>query len=153
MEKTFFAKIIYFVLISTCFISYSFSMKKSYFLPKANHHITIFSSQKVPYIEWIAKGTKKAEGRVYSPFFRKLKVDDTVVFYNKKKDYVLCKITYLNIYRNFYMMLIGEGVENMMPQTKSINIAGKIYQSFSGANRVERYGALAIGVHPISSKY
>jgi len=122
-------------------------------LPKADHHITIFSNRDYPYIKWIATKKKTAEGRVNSPFFKKLKKNDTVVFYNKYKDYVLCKITYLHEYKNFYAMLFHEKFKSMLPFAKNIEDAENIYLGFPGSNRVKKYGALAIGLDCLKSKY
>jgi len=148
MKQIFLVKIIFFLFIITNSILL-FSMNKK----RADHCITIFNNEKAPYIKWIATGKKKVEGRVNSPFFKKLKVNDRVIFYSKKQDYVLCEIIFLHTYENFYEMLLEEGVENMLPETKSINVAGNVYLSFPGSNRVKKYGALAIGVVPLEAQY
>lgn len=108
---------------------------------KRIHRFTI----KEPYLTYIKKGIKKAEGRVNSEAFSKLQVGDLIEFYNFQ-DKVLCEIIFLHRYHNFQEMLEKEGIKTMLPYTDSFEEGIKIYEKFPGANRVQLLGALAIGI-------
>lgn len=126
-------------------------------LPKSNHSITIKSNRKTPYIQWIAEGVKTAEGRVCSSAFARMKVGETVCFYNYTS-YVLCKIVGMHKYPSFEDMVDTEGPVNLIPSVKSLpeerqrDAAVAIYKGFPGSQRVQRMGAVAIVVKPIESK-
>ncbi|MBR1479524.1 MAG: hypothetical protein IJ599_01315 [Alphaproteobacteria bacterium] len=114
-------------------------------LPHADFYLSIISDARRPFIEHIMKGTKKAEGRVYSEKIRQLKPGKALCLHNGEA-YVLCQITALNAYPTFEDMLLGEGWQNMVPFAKSFDDALEMYKSFPGATRVKKYGAVAIGV-------
>ena len=126
------------------------SVMPSTAFPKADFRISIKNSSEHPYINWLATGIKKAEGRINTEYFRRLKIDDTICFYNQRK-FVLCKVTYLNKYPSFEKMLEGEGLHNMLPFAKSVSEGVNVYRGFPGSDRVRRFGAVAIGVNPIES--
>jgi ASC-1-like (ASCH) protein len=117
-------------------------------LPKSDYYLSIISTKQHPYIELIAEGKKKAEGRIYPEKIRKFSVNKILCLHNDVS-YVLCKIISLNVYKSFEEMLLQEGISNMLPFTDSLNEAIGVYNSFPGAERVKIYGAVAIMLEPI----
>lgn len=125
--------------------------------PKSNHYILTKNPKEAPYIEWIAKGVKGAEGRVFSKKFQKMKVGETVCFHNFKS-YVFCDITYLNKYSSFEEMVKSEGAINLIPALKELPekerdaAAVQTYQNFPYSDRVNTMGAIAVGLMPKNFK-
>jgi ASC-1-like (ASCH) protein len=122
--------------------------KPKFTLPKADHSITIQNKRDRPYITWIAKGVKKAEGRVNTKFYDSLKKTQTVCFHNFE-EYVLCKITRLGEYSSFRSMIQREGLKNLLPFARSEEEGVRVYEGFRGSDRVRKCGALAICVEPL----
>jgi ASC-1-like (ASCH) protein len=133
-----------------------------------------------PYMTFIRRGVKSAEGRVNSRGYDSLAVGQIVYFHNRQMG-ILCRITHVNRYESFEAMLRGEGVGNMLPQfdeqkreqirdllnhNKLKNLqwsaewdterciqegATQIYKKFPGWERVKASGAVAIGVEYIKN--
>jgi len=120
---------------------------------KPTHVFTVQNRKEAPYLEFIRQGTKKAECRVNTHAFRKIKVGDTIQFHNRHEG-ILCKVTYLHVYKTFREMVIGEGVKNILPHIyddqldagKLIDRAVKVYENFPMSYRVREFGSIAIGV-------
>jgi len=117
------------------------------------HSITIQSRRDAPYLDWIRKGVKRAEGRVNSKHFSKLRVGDSIQFHNRREG-ILCRIDYLHTYKTFEEMVEREGAVQLTPQVRGsgfterqlIERSVRVYRGFPGSDRVKRLGALAIGV-------
>ena len=117
------------------------------------HSLTIQNRKEAPYLDFIRNGTKKAEGRVNLHFFSKYSVGDTLQLHNRFEG-ILCEISFLHRYKNFEEMVTREGVENLVPHVVDSQLSNEelirkavaVYKSFPGADRVSRFGALAIGV-------
>lgn len=120
---------------------------------KQTHTYTMMNRKDAPYMDWIRTGEKLAEGRINSKGFERLRVGDFVRFHNRREG-IVCEITFLHRYNGFKEMLVAEGPLNMLPQLKKMRVKEKdyldsgvkIYQGFPGSQRVQRMGALAIGV-------
>jgi ASC-1-like (ASCH) protein len=68
------------------------------------HNLKIINSRKLPFLQYIKNGLKKAEGRIASDFIRKFKIGDLLKL-ESKYEYVICNIIYLNFYKSFEEML------------------------------------------------
>jgi ASC-1-like (ASCH) protein len=101
------------------------------------------------YFDAIMAGTKTAEGRINSPNFKALKPGMPIAFTcasnsNKK---VICEIIAINSYPDFKTMLKKEGLSNMLPGIKDLEIGVSIYESFHGYKQaVKKDGAIAIRI-------
>ena len=116
-----------------------------------SYNLNIINNPKLPFLQCIESGLKKAECRVVSPYIKKFKVGDMLTL-TGKNEYVKCKITFLHFYKSFEEMLTSEGVQNLVPFVNNLSDALKIYNSFPGANRVNSSGCCAIGVKCVESK-
>ncbi len=116
---------------------------------KVKHNLSIISTANRPYLNWLADGTKTAEGRVNTQKYREMKVDDSISFLDKKTGcYILGNIKFKHEYSSFEDMLISEGVSNMLPFLKDHELSKgiAIYNAFPGASRVDKFGCVAIGI-------
>ncbi len=109
------------------------------------------------YLNAIMQGKKLFEGRVNGDTCKKMRVGDYIKLFDRYARWgILCKISTLNTYKDFQEMLKDKGVLPMLPQLEEkakrysedqlIKEGVKIYQNFPAANRVNRFGAIAIGV-------
>ncbi len=113
--------------------------------------LSIINNHKMPFLQYIDLGIKKAECRVATEYIKSFKVGDRLIL-KGKDEYVLCEIIYLNFYDSFEKMISIEGFKNLIPFAKSEAETLKIYKSFPGANRVYSLGCCAIGVKCLESK-
>lgn len=116
-----------------------------------SYNLNIINNRKLPFLQYIESGLKKAECRVTSPYIKKFKQGDILTL-KGKGEYVKCIITFLHFYDSFEVMLNSEGVQNLVPFVDNFNDALKIYNSFPGSERVKFFGCCAIGVKCIESK-
>ena len=114
------------------------------------HELSIINNKKLPFLQYISLGIKKAECRIATNSIRKFKVGDELLL-RGKDEFVLCEITYLHFYKSFEDMIFGEKTENIVPFVDSDEEALKIYKSFPGSQRVKSMGCCAIGVNPIKN--
>ena len=115
------------------------------------YKLSMINNKRLPFLQCIANGSKKAECRIASDYIRSFKVGGGLLLYSGR-EFTVCEITFLHFYKSFEDMLSAEGVENMVPFAKSFEGALEIYKSFPGAKRVESQGCVAIGVKCIRSK-
>ncbi len=117
--------------------------------PKAMHNLSIISTADRPYLNWLASGKKKAEGRVNKPKYRLMRVGDTISFCDVKTGhYIYGRIKFKHEYSSFEEMLNTEGVSNMLPFLKNHELAEGVatYKAFPGASKVHKFGCVAIGI-------
>ena len=98
------------------------------------------------YIRLIKQGRKPVEARVAIPMFEKWQAGDTIRFFSRRnpKVEVIVKIIRKNHYKTFRQMLEVEGVENLIPDVKSINEGERLYMKIPKyAEREKQYGVLA----------
>lgn len=126
---------------------------------KTDHTFTIMNRREAPYMDYIRKGIKRAEGRIYSPAFQRLQEGQTIWFHNRHEGTV-CTISYIHTYRSFEEMLTTEGVNAMLPQLGDQGLSEEamlakgiaIYERFPNAQRVHSKGCVAIGVRYMHEK-
>ena len=109
------------------------------------------------YFEYIMNGKKKFEGRVCHSACISMQIGDHLKLFDRDARWgIICEITSKDIYKSFESMLRDKGVLRLLPQLEQkakrlsneilLEKGLKIYQSFPGSNRVNKYGAVAIGV-------
>ena len=100
---------------------------------------------KEPWFSLIKNGKKKIEGRLNKGIFSKLKLQDEIIFENDKKlnNMYVC---YLHYYKNYYDLLKMEGVEEVLPNIKSIEKGVDLYHKYYKEEDINKYGVVAIGV-------
>lgn len=119
------------------------------------HRISIINTPDRPYLEWLSNGIKTAEGRVNTPSRRKMIVGEYIFLFDDKRDQnIYGRISFKHEYKTFREMLLTEGVKNMLPFLNSEDLEQgiKIYESFPGAERVKKFGCVAIGIKVIKAK-
>lgn len=114
------------------------------------HELSIINNKKLPFLQYISLGIKKAECRIATNNIRNFKVGDELLLKGKDES-VLCEITYLHFYKSFEDMIVCEKTENIVPFVDSDEEALKIYKNFPGSQRVTSMGCCAIGVNPLKS--
>jgi len=115
---------------------------------KEREKIPEFTLQK-QYIDLIKAGQKTVEGRINSGGFTKLLVGSKVKFFEGKnpKNFVICEITELNRYNTFREMLESEGVENMLPNIRSLEQGVRVYEEIpSYKERCQKNGCLGLKI-------
>ena len=115
------------------------------------HNLKMISNKKLPFLQYIENGKKKAEGRIATELIKSFKVGELLKL-ESPTEYVICEITYLNFYKSFEEMLNAESLKNMVPFVDNFEQALELYESFPGAERVKELGCCAIGVKHISSE-
>lgn len=103
---------------------------------------------KQKYFDAIKAGLKVVEGRLNGSKFKDLKAGDPITFTcHETNEKVSCTVTALNIYPNFETMLVGEGLDNMLPGIIDLAEGVAIYENFPGyQDGVKELGALAIRI-------
>lgn len=115
------------------------------------HKLSIINNKKLPFLQYIDLGIKKAECRIASATVKSFKIGDKLLLQGQS-EFVLCKITYMHFYKSFEDMILKEKTENIVPFVNSDEEALKIYKSFPGWQRVKNLGCCAIGVKRLDSK-
>ncbi|MBQ6143980.1 MAG: hypothetical protein IJI84_05855 [Clostridia bacterium] len=115
------------------------------------HKLSIINNKKLPFLQYIDLGIKKAECRIASAAVKNFKVGDKLLLQGKG-EFVLCEITHINFYKSFEDMVLTEKRENIVPFVNSDEEALKIYKSFPGWRRVKNLGCCAIGIKRLDSK-
>lgn len=118
--------------------------------PKAKHNMSMINTADRPYLNWLANGVKKAEGRINSPKYRMMQVGDTISFCdNETGQYIYGRINFKHEYNSFEKMLSTEGVSNMLPflEDHELSEGIAVYNAFPGASRVREFGCVAIGIN------
>ncbi|MCP3659859.1 MAG: hypothetical protein GY830_05895 [Bacteroidetes bacterium] len=123
-----------------------------------NHKFSIINPKASPYISYIRQGIKHAEGRVFSTKYQKLKIGDTILFYDKLEG-IICEIIFLHKYKTFKEMLEIEDPEKMLPQLSNLKIdfnekikkGIQIYNNFPNSYKVKKFGCVAIGLRFIKN--
>lgn len=104
---------------------------------------------KQPWFDYIQKGIKKAEGRLNKGIFAKLKVGDIIFWLNVMNNKKLkCKVvvTYIKKYDTFKDLLLGEGIEKVLPNTKNMDQGVGIYRQYYSEQDERAHGVVAIGM-------
>jgi ASC-1-like (ASCH) protein len=96
------------------------------------------------YLEAIAEGKKKIEGRLYDEKRQRIKPGDTIIFENR----LMCIVKDIRVYSSFREMLESEGIENVLPGVKDVEEGLNVYRKFYSEERERKYGVVAIEVEP-----
>lgn len=118
------------------------------------HKFSMINTSERPYLTWLKEGVKTAEGRVNTPKYRNIKIGDEIMFTDTETDkFIRGFVTFKREYDTFEEMLTSEGVKNMLPFFSDENLkeAIQVYKSFPGAERVKKFGCVAIGMKITSS--
>lgn len=103
---------------------------------------TIEINVQEPYYSFILNGQKIVEGRLNKGKFKDIEVGDEIVINQESRFKVLAK----NIYLSFREMIEKEGVENVVPDAKSIEDAINAYYKFYSKEDEQEFGVVAIGL-------
>lgn len=96
-----------------------------------------------PYLSFVLNGKKNIEGRLYKGKFKDLEIGDLLLI---GPDEIKFRIERLSIYKNFMEMIEKEGLENVIPDKKTINEAVDVYYKFYKKEKEEEFGVLAIKI-------
>jgi len=100
----------------------------------------------------IKAGTKKIEGRTpkneSDDRYVMMKPGDTIEFTNNETfERIICKVLFVNYYKDVRTMLEAEGVENVLSSGLDIEGGIQSYNSLDGyEERIKKHGIFAIGV-------
>lgn len=122
---------------------------------QTTHKLSFYDPKNCPLYQYIIDGIKTVEGRKNSEQYQKIQKDDMILFeYRDKgrdKDSILCKVTYVNKYKDVKSYLETETLEKTLPCVKTINEGIKIYESFVSKEQIEKLGFLGIGIEFIKT--
>lgn len=108
------------------------------------HTISFFDPPNCSLYDYIRRGIKTVEGRKISPKYQNYKKDDTLII-NDEKGLLICKILYVNQYKNVREYLEKEGLDKTVPCVKTVDEAINIYRNFI-SNKELNNGFLGIGI-------
>lgn len=106
---------------------------------------TIEINVQEPYYSFILNGQKTVEGRLNKGKFKDVEVGDEIVINQESRFKVLAK----NIYPSFREMIEKEGVENVVPDAKSIKDAINAYYKFYSKEDEHEFGVVGIHLSPL----
>lgn len=118
------------------------------------HKFSMINTSERPYLKWLKDGIKTAEGRINSEKYQGIQLGDEVVFTDtQSENFIKGIVIFKHEYVSFKEMLISEGVKNMLPflNNDELEKGIKVYQNFPGAERVKKFGCVAIGIKVIGS--
>ena len=118
------------------------------------HKFSMINTPERPYLKWLKDGIKTAEGRVNSEKYQGIQLGDEVFFTDtQSENFIKGIVIFKHEYVSFKEMLISEGVKNMLPflNNDELEKGIKVYQNFPGAERVKKFGCVAIGIKVIGS--
>jgi ASC-1-like (ASCH) protein len=98
-----------------------------------------------PYLTLIQKGLKKIEGRTFSPKYQQFRPGDILHLYNEQNE-TWCKLNCLRTYKTFRDMLLAEGLDQVVPNVKTVDEGVCIYESFPNYFEEAEYGVVALEV-------
>ena len=113
------------------------------------HKFSMINTSERPYLKWLKDGIKTAEGRVNSEKYQEIQLGDEILFTDtQSENFIKGVVIFKHEYVSFKEMLISEGVKNMLPflNNDELEKGIKVYQNFPGAERVKKYGCIAIGI-------
>ncbi|MCR5225346.1 MAG: ASCH domain-containing protein [Alphaproteobacteria bacterium] len=119
------------------------------------HKFSMINTRERPYLKWLKDGVKTAEGRVNTEKYQKIKIGDEVTFTDTKSDdFIRGIVTFKHQYVSFEEMLKTEGVKNMLPflDDSDLEKGVQVYENFPGAERVRKFGCVAIGIKVTEAK-
>lgn len=95
-----------------------------------------------PYFTFIKNGIKTVEGRLNKGKFLEIQIGDELLVNKTFRLEIISK----NIYKKFREMIIAEGVENTVPDAKSIEEAERVYYKFYSKDDEEKFGVVAVKI-------
>ena len=100
------------------------------------------------YFDYIKKGVKLYETRVYDKKRQEVKLLDIILFKDRgSKRTFKAKITELSHFKNFREAIEGVGIKKVLPNAKSLKDGIKIYENFPhGEGGTFKDGAKKYGV-------
>ena len=98
---------------------------------------------KEPSFTLIKNGIKKVEGRLFKNTFCNIKSNDVILFRNNNR-YIKTQVVKVTYYKNFYEMLLNEGIKNVTPLSDNINDSLSIYRKIYRQDNENKYGVIAI---------
>lgn len=99
-----------------------------------------------PYLSLILSGKKIVEGRLNKGKFAKIKIGDIILI--ETIDY---EVVAMNNYPTFKDMIVKEGLENVIPDKKSIKDAVNVYYKFYTKQQEQEYGVVAIQIKKLGN--
>ncbi len=93
-----------------------------------------------PYFSYLMSGQKTIEGRLNKGKFLTIKSGDIVTI-NDIAEFIVIK---KNVYKTFFDMIKVEGIQNVIPNKKTIEEAENIYYGFYTKEDEAQYGVAAI---------
>lgn len=115
-----------------------------------NKHIS--NPEENPWMDWIASGLKKYEGRIYRDDWSNMKNGDIILFYNGNKK-LYTRIISVKRYQNFKSMF--EDLRNDLVPTPNCTaemvqeLYSKICDTEKDKNDIKKFGVVAIEITPL----
>ncbi len=97
-----------------------------------------------PFLTFVKEGKKTVEGRLAKNKYCNLKICDII-----KINDILLKVTNISRYKTFKEMLTKEGLNNVIPNAKSIQEGVDVYYKFYNPKDEKIFGVIGIGIQVI----
>jgi ASC-1-like (ASCH) protein len=110
-----------------------------------NHEINVSD----PWFNKIKTGKKTVEGRLNKGVFKEIKPNDIIKVKNDK-NYFYIKVIKTTKYETFSDMIINKGLENVLPDIKTLDDGVAVYRQFYSEDKENEFKVLAITVKVIS---
>ncbi len=98
-----------------------------------------------PWYSRLVSGEKVIEGRLGKAEFRLLRPGDRIVFWNGDQEHAFTVLRTIP-YRSFREMLMGEGLDRVLPGIHSVDEGVALYRQFYSPMDEGAFGVLAIEI-------
>lgn len=95
-----------------------------------------------PYFSFIKNGVKTVEGRLNKGKFLEIQIGDELLVNNELR----LKVVNKTVYKAFKEMIRCEGLENTVPDAKSLDEAENVYYKFYSKEDENQFGVAAIQI-------
>ncbi len=99
-----------------------------------------------PWFSLIREGKKTAEGRLNSPKYAKIKIGDSLLLWSQaygEEVNITRVVTGRNEYKSFGDMILGEGIENILPGYNDLTAGIAVYHQYYTPELEAKHGAVA----------
>lgn len=120
------------------------------------HLLSFHDPNGCPLYEQILNRKKTVEGRKNSPFYQKIKVNDTILLSDRSKGILECLVTYVKLYSDVSEYIAAEGIATVLGDPlkcrniSNISEGAELYREFVSDDHVqdlkEKYGHGFLGI-------
>lgn len=103
-----------------------------------------------PWFSLLKSGKKPVEGRKNSPYYQKIRVGDTIEFFEGSRNF-FCQVEGINHYLSIEDYLTQETLERALPGVSSMDEGLSIYLAWNTREEIHKRGFLGIQVRVLKN--